>query len=463
MLNPVSPAQPPQLISFTRDIRLSEVLAALSRALDLTEGQALGHTVRSCVIGMRLGAELGLDEETRTALYYGLLLKDAGCSSNAARMSAMFGADDRYVKPRMKLVDWHQRARLAVHTAFTVGRGQSVGKRLSYFLGIARTPNMTREIMQIRCDRGAEIALGLGFPEATANTIRSLDEHWNGEGYPRSLRGNAIPLLARIANLAQVVDVHLREQGLAAAMRVARQRSGKWFDPALVKRLVSWERDAAFWKELDDPELAQRVVGIEPSVDPRRLAEDDLDMVARSFADIIDAKSPYTFRHSANVAEFASGIGAQLGFDADAQRKMRRAGLLHDIGKLGVSNRILDKPGMLTLEERAEVERHPLYTWEILLRVPAFADFAWTAALHHEKLDGSGYPWKLDRRALDLPARVLAVADIYEALVADRPYRAGMAPAKALGILRSEAGAKLCPDAVGGLEAMLAKRQSHEA
>ena len=439
----------------TRDIRLSEVLAALSRALDLTEGQALGHSVRTCMIGMRLGSEIGLDEETRTALYYGLLLKDAGCSSNAARMSAMFGTDDRVVKPAMKLVDWHDRVRLAVRTALTVGHGESAGKRLSYFLGIARTPNMTREIMQIRCDRGAEIALGLGFPEATANTIRSLDEHWNGQGYPNGVRGDAIPLLARIANLAQVVDVHVREQGVGAAMRVARQRSGRWFDPALVKRLLAWERDVEWWQQLDDPELAERVIGIEPSLDPRRLAEDDLDVVARSFADIIDAKSPYTFRHSSNVADFAVGIGEQLGFDGDTQRRLRRAGLLHDIGKLGVSNRILDKPGKLTAEERVEIERHPLYTWEILLRVPAFADFAWTAALHHEKLDGSGYPWKIDGRGLDMPARVLAVADMYEALVADRPYRAGMTPADALGILRREAGAKLCRDAVGGLEALL--------
>jgi HD-GYP domain-containing protein (c-di-GMP phosphodiesterase class II) len=445
----------PSPLLVTRDIRLSEVLAALSRALDLTEGQALGHSVRTCMIGMRLADEVGLDEATRTALYYGLLLKDAGCSSNAARMSAMFGTDDRVVKPAMKLVDWHDRVRLAVRTAFTVGQGQSIGKRLSYFLGIARTPNMTREIMQIRCDRGAEIALGLGFPEATANTIRSLDEHWNGQGYPRGLRGDAIPLLARIANLAQVVDVHLREHGVGAAMRVARQRSGKWFDPALVKRLVSWERDAEWWRQLDDPDLAERVIGIEPTLDPRRLGEDDLDTVARSFADIIDAKSPYTFRHSFNVADFAVGIGEQLGFDSDTLRRLRRAGLLHDIGKLGVSNRILDKPGKLTAEERVAVERHPVYTWEILLRVPAFADFAWTAALHHEKLDGSGYPWKIDGRGLDMPARVLAVADMYEALVADRPYRAGMAPADALGILRRETESKLCRDAVGGLESLL--------
>jgi HD-GYP domain-containing protein (c-di-GMP phosphodiesterase class II) len=455
MQNSPAPARPSP-IAVTRDIRLSEVLAALSRALDLTEGQALGHSVRTCMIGMRIASELGLDEGTRTALYYGLLLKDAGCSSNAAKMSALFGADDRFVKPRMKLVDWHKRVRLAAHTAFTAGHGQSPAKRLSYFLGIARTPGMTREIIQIRCDRGAEIALGLGFPNATAELIRSLDEHWNGRGYPLGLRGTGIPLLARIANLAQVVDVYVREQGIAAGIQVARERSGHWFDPALVKIVASWKNDLAWWKELDDPELAQRVIGIEPTVVPRRLADEDLDMVARSFADIIDAKSPYTFRHSANVAGFAVGIGEQLGIEPQELRRLRRAGLLHDIGKLGVSNRILDKPGKLTPEERSEIERHPVYTWEILLRVPAFADFAWTAALHHEKLDGSGYPWKIDGRGLDRSARVLAVADMYEALVADRPYRAGMTPDDALGILRRECGAKLCRDAVGGLEALLA-------
>ena len=439
-----------------RDVKLSEVLAALSRALDLTEGQPMGHSVRTCMIGMRLGVELGLDEATRTALYYGLLLKDAGCSSNAARMSAIFGADDQFVKSNMKLVDWHKRVRLAVQTARTVGKGQSLPKRIAYFLGIARTPDMTREIIQTRCDRGAEIALGLGFPAATAGAIRSLDEHWNGGGYPKGIGGEEIPLLARIANLAQVTDVFVRAKGVKQALGVARARSGAWFDPQLVRRLCAWERDRAWWARLDDPELANEVIGIEPGAHTLRLGEEGLDTVARAFADIIDAKSPYTFRHSSNVAAFAVGIGEQVGIDETGSRRLRRAGLLHDIGKLGISSRILDKPDKLTAEERTEIERHPLYTWEILARVGAFSDFAWMAALHHEKLDGSGYPWRIDAKGLDREARILAVADIYEALVADRPYRAGMTPDVALGIIRREAGAKLCIDAVGGLEALLA-------
>ena len=144
------------------------------------------------------------------------------------------------------------------------------------------------------------------------------------------------------------------------------------------------------------------------------------------------AKSPYTYRHSANVAALARGIGRQMGVGDLEERRLVRAGLLHDIGKLGVSNRILDKPGRLTDEERTVVERHPLYTMEILERVSAFEELLKTAAYHHERLDGSGYPWRLAGSQLDAAARTLAVANVYEALTADRPYRAPLTPDAAL-------------------------------
>ncbi len=140
-----------------------------------------------------------------------------------------------------------------------------------------------------------------------------------------------------------------------------------------------------------------------------------------------------------------------MGFDAETLRRTRRAGLLHDIGKVGVSNRILDKNGPLADDERAAVQSHPLYTWEILGKVSAFSSFARQASTHHEKLDGTGYPWKLRGDELDAPSRALVVADIYEALTADRPYRAGMPVEKALGILDKERGTKLDPAMVDAL------------
>ena len=433
----------------------SELLSALSFALDLTEGQPFGHTMRSCAIGLRIAEEIGLSAGERSALYYALLLKDAGCSSNAARIANAFGADDQGVKYGMKLVNWHRRLSLAYSTARTAGSGGPLRERLRFFFGVARTQNLTRELIQIRCDRGAAIIRQLGFPEETAETVRCLDEHWCGLGYPDGLRGDAIPLLSRIALLAQTVEIFYAAHGVDAGLRVARARRGTWFDPRLVDVVLGWRKDSAWWEGLRSPGLGEWLVESEPGEHPRVVDDAGIDAVARAFADIIDAKSPFTYHHSTNVAALARGTAIAMGLDAPQQRILYRAGLLHDVGKLGISSRILDKNGRLSPAERQEIERHPVYSWRILSRLDAFDEFSRVAALHHEKLDGSGYPWQLRGEDLSPADRILAVADIYEALTADRPYRAGMPPARALDILREEAGTRLCATAIEALEAHL--------
>ena len=194
----------------------------------------------------------------------------------------------------------------------------------------------------------------------------------------------------------------------------------------------------------------------DPGLAPE-VASQGLDAVAAAFADVIDAKSPYTFRRSTGVAHFATPVADELGLPEATCVDLRRAGLLHDIGKLGVSNRILDKAGALTPAERLAVEQHAIHTWEILSRVRSFARFARMASLHHERLDGTGYPWRDRGEDLDVPARVLAVADVYEALTADRPYRAGLAPSTALSIIARERGSRLCPMVVDALAARIAR------
>jgi HD-GYP domain-containing protein (c-di-GMP phosphodiesterase class II) len=434
-------------------VQLSQVLAALSHALDLTEGQPVGHSIRSCLIAMRIARELDLDGPTRSALYYAMLLKDAGCSSNAARIAILFGADDRLVKPRMKIVDWHRSVRLAVETFRSSALGGPLRERVHHFLAIARARNTTHDLIQIRCDRGAEIARRLGFPDATANAIRSLDEHWNGRGYPDGVAGDDIPLLSRIANIAQTVEVVHAADGVDAALSIVRQRRRTWFDPALADLILSWRNDRVWWQTVTSPDVIAAVVDSEPFDHVRVVSGGELEGVARAFADIIDAKSPYTYRHSTRVADIARGIASVAGLDAVDQDRLFRAGLLHDIGKLGVSSRILDKPAALTADERRAVERHPLHTWEILSHVSAFAELAPVASAHHEKLDGSGYPWGLTREQLDFPSRILAVADVYEALTADRPYRAGLSREEALEIITRDRGNRLCLHAVDALEA----------
>lgn len=449
--HPLPPIAPPGP-GHAAPIAMSEVLAALSRALDITEGQPEGHSIRACVVGMRLGRAAGLTEEQLGDLYYALLLKDAGCSSNASRIAALFGSDDQAVKPAMKVVDWDNRARMALATWRHTGRTQSLVSRMRYFVGIARQENMTRDLIAARCERGADIARRLGFPPATVEAIHSLDEHWNGGGYPAGLRGDAIPLLSRIINIAQTMEVFLARDGADATRSILEERRGRWFDPVLASVALDLLDDTDLLRSLREAD--ERVLGAEPGR-ARRIDERGLDDVAAAFAEIIDAKSPFTWKHSTNVAMYAHGLGAQLGQDAAMLTRLRRAGLLHDLGKVGISNRILDKTGPLAPHERQAVEVHPVYTWEILRRVAAFADFARPASLHHEKLDGSGYPWRVGGDDLDLPARILVVADIYEALTASRPYRAGVAPEEALRILERDRGTRLDAAVLDALAAMV--------
>jgi putative nucleotidyltransferase with HDIG domain len=422
-------------------VRLAEVLSALTVALDHTEGQRPGHTLRTCVLAMRLGHALGLPSDTLEALYYAALLKDAGCSSNAARMAALFGSDDHAVKRNMRLVDWHDRWTLAVRTAQNCRVGGSPLARLRHFLLIARTPHVTRDLIQARCERGAAIAAHLGFPSASSEAIAFVDEQWCGLGHPVGLSGVEIPLLSRILLLTQTLEVHVTEAGVETALRMVRDRRGRWFDPELVDLVLPWRSDAELWRALADGErLSAAVVGLEPSATPLLATEARLDAIAQGFAAVIDAKSPFTATHSTNVARYAAAMARATGASPAYERSVWRAGLLHDLGKLAISNRILDKPGKLDAAERAMIRHHPKWTWEILRDVPAFASIAASASMHHERLDGRGYPWGLPGADLDRMARLLALADVYEALTADRPYRGPMPLDAVLGIMERDCG-----------------------
>jgi putative nucleotidyltransferase with HDIG domain len=434
-------AGPPRAVSASRHgtVRLADVIGALTYALDLTEGQRPGHTLRSTLIAMRLGQAAQLGRESLGALYYAALLKDSGCSSNAARMAALFGSPDQLLKRDMRLVDWHDRWQLAMRTARSCGMGGNPFARIRHFLAVARTPSLTREIIQTRCERGAQIALVLGFPLETSDAILHVDEHWCGLGHPVGLAGDEIPLSSRIILLAQTVEAFFTEEGIDTALAMIRARRGTWFDPALVDEVLSWRGDHSWWRSLAvTADLNAAVAALEPGSTPLLATEEVLDRIAHAFAAVIDAKTPFTARHSSNVARYSVAIAEATGAGDALRRDILRAGLLHDIGKLGVSNRVLDKPSRLDAQEFAEIRKHPLWTLEILRHVSAFRHVADDAARHHERLDGAGYPWKFTAPELSVVSRILSVADVYEALTADRPYRAGMSADAALDIMRGD-------------------------
>ena len=436
-------------------LRMSELLGALSRALDITEGQPPGHCVRSCWIGMHIGQVLGLPEHELWELYYTLLLKDLGCSSNAARICELYLTDDRRFKQDFKTVGESLPQMLQfvfTHTGLKAGLAQ----RLGAVLNIMRNgPEIATELIQTRCTRGAEIARQLRFPAAVCEGIAGLDEHWNGQGKPQGLRCRQIPLYSRIALLAQVVDVFHTTGGPEAAMFEVDQRGGTWFDPALVRALGSVGQDSTFWGMLADPGLDQAVQALEPGAHAVPLDEAYLDDIAEAFGQVVDAKSPYTSGHSARVATYTTRIAVQLGMSAARTRWLRRGALLHDVGKLGVSNTVLDKPGKLDADEWLAVQRHAAYTQDILGRIDAFAELARISSAHHERLDGRGYPLGLAADQIGIETRIVTTADIFDAISAERPYRSAVPIPRTLEMMAENLGTAIDPLCLDALTAVL--------
>lgn len=429
----------------TSKLKLSELIGALSHALDITEGQPPGHCVRCCWIGIGIGKAVGLADKTLWDLYYTLLLKDLGCSSNAARISELYLTDDLAFKRDFKWVDGSlpQVLRFVVgHTGLQAGLLDRFKATLTIFQAGDR---IAQELIETRCMRGADIARQLGFDEAVALGVHALDEHWDGSGRPARLAGERIPVNARIALMAQVVDVFHTVGGAEAALEEIDKRSGSWFDPALVKAFREASRQPGFWETLASDAIAQAVFTQEPAQCSVELTEVYLDDIAEAFGQIVDAKSPYTAGHSARVAAYTDILAVRLGLPDERRRWLRRGALLHHLGKLGVSNTVLDKPGKLDGDEWAAVQRHAAYTEEILGRMDAFGELARIAGAHHERLDGKGYPRGISADQICLETRIITTADIFDAISSERPYRGAIPVGRTLEMMQEHVDTAIDP------------------
>ena len=446
-----------------QSFRLSELMGLLSHALDMTEGQPPGHCIRVCWIGTRIGQVLGMGPQELSDLYFTLLLKDLGCSSNAARLCALYLADDISFKHDVKTIDGSLSAALRFVFAKT-GLDAGLAERVRSIVNILRHGGqISHDLIETRCQRGAQIARRMRFSAPVQDGIMSLDEHWDGSGQPEQWRGAAIPRASNIALLAQVVDVFHAEAGPGAALQEATSRANTWFDPALVAALHQAADDPAFWPALSDPDIEARVFALPPGRAATPVDEDWLDDIADAFSEVVDAKSPFTADHSRRVALYTDLIAEELGFSPQHRRWLRRAALLHGLGKLSVSNRILDKPAKLDPDEWASVRAHSWHSERILEKISAFRDIAPLAGQHHERLDGKGYPYGLSADALCLEVRILSVADVFDALSAERPYRAALPIAQVFEILDSDAGTALDGACVAALKSGLTRLQTAAA
>ena len=326
------------------EIRRSEVVAAFTYALDLTEGQPHGHSVRSCFIAATLAREIGLDAAETGTVYYGALLKDLGCSSNAARIHELYRADDLDFKQSWKTIAPGRGAALRFVFEQTA-RGAPLRHRVAAIGRVlANGDTIAQEMIEARCTRGADIARELRFGEAVAEAIYRLDEHWDGSGRPGGLRGAAIPLASRLALLAQIADVFHQAAGRRMAVEEVVRRARTWLDPELVRAFVKLAESPRFWAQLESTAIDIRVAAEAPE-EAQEVDDNYLDAIAAAFGKVIDAKSPYTAGHSVRVADYAEQLGERLGVLPTRLRRLRRAATLHDIGKRGVSSAILEMPG----------------------------------------------------------------------------------------------------------------------
>jgi putative nucleotidyltransferase with HDIG domain len=430
-------------------LRTSELLAALSVALDLTEGQRAGHALRTTYLALRLADRIALPQATRRSLLYGALLKDAGCSSNAAAVTRIFGIDDQELKARQAVAG---RSLLAMaYLSIRSLPDEPLPLQIRRLIRLALAGQRERRaVEELRCERGASIARKIGCSEEVCQAITDLHEHWDGHGLPQGLRRDAIPLLSRIIALCAGLDIFRTVRGPLAARLVVRQRRGTWYDPDLADHLLEL-CDGGLLDELGAPSVREQVFAADPVEAIAVASESDIDRIASAFADIVDAKSPWTGRHSQRVAGISVRLARRVGVAGERLRDVRIGALLHDLGKLGVPNTILDKPAALTPDEFGVIKRHPALSRQILQQIELFAAVAEIAACHHERLDGTGYFRGLSAGSLELSARVVAVADVYEALTSERPYRPAMSEERAMAILHKASGDQLAGEVIAAL------------
>jgi HD-GYP domain-containing protein (c-di-GMP phosphodiesterase class II) len=425
-------------------VRLAELVAALSLGVDLGFGQPMEHVLRQCLIALRLGERIGLDEQARAVVYYTALLVNVGCHSDAHEQARWFGDD---IALKSTKYDHGPGLRAAAAGMRRLGAGNPPLHRFRVGLEFALSGH--RDVNDMIAHHAAiarTLGEQLGLPGEVLDALGGAYEQWDGRGWPGELKGEEVPVASRLAQLAEFVEVAHRVGGVDAAKELARKRSGKQFDPALAE-LMRAQADMILLG-LDSVATWDAVIEAEPAL-AVMLSAERFDAALLAIANFVDLKSPYTLGHARAVADLAAEAGAQLAVSEDVGRALRRAGLVHDLGRLGVSNAIWDKRGPLGAGEWERVRMHPYLTERMLHSSEALAPLGAIAVQHRERLDGSGYPRGLSGAAISRPARILGAADAYQAMREPRPYRPERSADEAAAELRRDVKAgRLDADAV---------------
>lgn len=413
----------------------AELLAALSVAIDLGLGQPAEHMLRAALIGTRIADRLGLSAEQRDGVYYSTLVMWIGCHADSHEFAQWFG-DDIAVRRDSYLVDW---AGLPYYRFLVnnIGRGEPLLARMTTIatLFVNARGNMSR-LIHSHCTSAALLAERMGLGAGVQHAVGFSFERHDGSGLPSGARGDDIPVEMRVAQLADMVEVHQRVGGVTAAVAMATERRGTHFDPAVVDVFAA---DAEAILTGPGPGEAWETA-LRAAPDHHRPLDDaSVDELLIALGDFVDLKCPFTLGHSRSVAHLAGQAADAVGLSPEAATLTRRAGHVHDLGRIGISNQIWSKPSTLTAAEFERMRLHPYLTVRILNRVQGLAEVAQVAGNHHEHMNATGYPRNLPGAALSMPDRLLAAAVSYQSALEPRPYRDAMDPDAAARRIRDRA------------------------
>ncbi|TDD72080.1 HD domain-containing protein [Jiangella aurantiaca] len=425
-------------------VRLCDLLAALSVATDSGMGQPPEKAIRSCLVATGLARAMALPEEEVRDVYLATLLRHLGCTATAAEEAFWFGGDELVSRPAAEPADFADKREMLAVTLST-GRGAGWARPLLVARALVGAKEDER-ILRGVCEAGAALAGRLGLTRPVRDSLSQVFERWDGKGTPVGLAGDQITLPARIADVATQVEIFHRVGGVDAALAMVAERSGGWFDPKVAD--VVRRHGRRLLREIGDADPWVAVLEAEP--DPVAVVDETgVDRVARAFAEMTDLKSTYTLSHSTQVSALATAAAKALGLPSREVRDLGRAGLLHDLGRIAVSSGIWEKRRPLTRAEWEQIRLHPYHTERILTRSVPLERLGRIAGLHHERLDGSGYHRAAAAAAIPTSARVLAAADAYQTLTQERPHRAAVEPERAADLVAAEAGrGRLDPDCV---------------
>jgi HD-GYP domain-containing protein (c-di-GMP phosphodiesterase class II) len=409
-----------------RAVRLADVLASLSLIADLGFGLPPEDSMRACLIATALGRRLRLAEAELAEVYYTTLLQHIGCTGFAHETAHRYG-DELAVNAAAARTDLADPRDVFATYLPAVTRGRGPLDRVRIVLReLIDGGSFGRRYATAACEVGQATARRLGLSTGIQRGLHEVYEWWNGKGGAQGLRGEAISLPARIAQLGATAALFAHLGGREVAMAAVRRQAGGLLDPSLVRAFLA---DAtAILSAADAVDVHLACLDAEPapflSVPGSRLPE-----IALAIADVADLKSRYTLGHSSGVSRLATGAGMALVLEPAALETLRTAALLHDVGRVGISTAIWEHPGPLSGSHWEQVRLHAYHSERILAR-SALAPLAELAGRHHERLDGSGYHRGSRSRDLPLAVRVLAAADVVQAMGEARAHRPALGTAE---------------------------------